>query len=1302
MRKLVRIQSIATMAALTCLAGGAAAQTEGPDVVAQQPNVLLLVDTSGSMEWKSSGPVSPVCDPLNPNTSSSTTNEKSRWIELVETLTGSVNNYSCYAEARDGTTNFKSEFQLSATDLPYDLGYPDAYHRPLSAACAPGPGVLPPAASPYSYPAGAFTTRPFVAGSIQYPGTPCAFSQATDGLLDSFDGLMRFGLMTFDTDQRAGTGVIGGVADNQDGLKGTWSYYLTSPSLCRTPGGAAECKTGPTSDPLGCCLGSPANCPTPSAYEVGARNAAAPPWEGRMVSFGPSAGDGAQQNQWIQQVLLSSRPYGATPIAGMMSDARDFLWHDTTPDPLNNTEDFGPSRDPLVVAQCRPNYIILLTDGEPNMDLRPACEDATGDAKCPYEKTETIANDLVTSISNPKVRTFVVGFALGSASAGPDAGAPIDCATMNLALCSPTPTDPQLRACCTLNNIAYNGTPQLLRGQPPTSPGLPPEDHALFPKNPLQLRSSISRILQQLLVQVTGRTSPVTATSTDSSLGAGFQFTSGANVLRTGLWKGILNRQRITCDASLVATPQPVDPKSGDDFVANVNANPTASDRYVFSVQPDQVGSTLVRQAAWSIRPYLETTITDGVGHYSGAQTTFDAPATLSSDIAPETMNVTAATCGTSTAAACRTQLLEWAVGLPTATPVSRCAQPGNADCSVIGDIFHSQPQVRPGQPGEFLRDSTYSDFSALYSKRDTVLYTSSNDGFFHAFRIAPGDPTDVTHRVNRPVNNQVWSFIPPAVLPSFTTMYPLVAKTPLNRIPALDGVPVLKDVAVTKGGPRGLNTTTYPFRFERKKAPDTTKNEIHTWRTIMVESFGAQRGAYFALDVTDPAVSTTDATKGPKFLWQLATDDVGTGNHLFGKGGGTPLITTLFMKTDQSPEVNREVAVAVLPGGIGDSPTTATASPGCPADKGTAIVSSDGGVTSTAFRSSIRCYDSANSVAARSLTIVKLDTGEVIRTFRPEGVTLPVGFPTGATGIVTDYTWDKNQIKQPLALSAPIVGQPVAYPAQAGAIADRLFVGDAEGRIWRIDVSNPDPALWQMNVFFDPYDQTTHPLGQPVQTPPVLSVDKLGQITLAFSTGDQNSLTPDPNPSSPVTFNYVASITEAAVLTGGVRTFRGQFNWSQEFAGGGRVLGPMVLFDRTLYFSTFAQIVTPNCTDIGSSSVWGLDYLLPLTAGVPTGGAKQNLATIAYPNVVVSGVGLRQLPSCSSGSAAGASSDSFLGYGSVTTTSTTNPGTFELVIQKGGGKGSGASSTTIPTDKIALPTPSTPVRIDSWAPIIE
>ncbi len=1321
MRNLRIVKRSAVACGIVFSASAAFAQTEGPDVVTQQPNVLLLVDTSGSMEWKSSGDVSPACDPTHPNTATVSTNEKSRWIELVETLTGTIDDYSCYAEPRNASSNFSQEFQLSAANPPYDLGYGDVYNRPMSDLCAPGPGVLPQINSPYDFPTGAITFRPFVGGSIALNGyqggattlttSPCAFNQERDGLLDAFDGLLRFGLMTFDTHPDPGTGVLNGSANFKNGIQGTWSYYLTSPSRCNRIGGAPECVSGGTSDPTGCCVGTPWNCNTPAAFEVGARNAAAPPWEGRMVGFGPSAEDGTKRNEWIQEVLLATRPYGATPIAGMLDDARSFLWYDDTADPLNNGQFFGPSKDPLVSAQCRPNYIILLTDGVPNTDLRPSCEQGMSSAMCPYDKPENIANDLVTSTQNPQVRTFVVGFALSTVNLN---GTPIDCGTMDLSVCTPPPSDPSLQACCTLNNIAYNGSPVSLRGKPPAQVGYPPDDHAVFPKNPTELRSALSRVFQTLLKQVTGRTSPVTATASasDRSGATGYEFTSGAKVLPTGLWEGVLDRQRLTCDSSLNSVVQDVDVSKGDDFIANVNVNPTASDRVVFSFQPDVVTNSTQRNATWTLRPfYQDPSVDDGLGHYSGTQTAFENPTNFATDIDPESMKITNTTCGTAASpvapATCRTQLLNWLVGLPNAQPVSRCPQVGAADCSVIGDIFHSLPQLRAGQPNEFIQDDSYLQYAADLHLRDTLLYVSSNDGFFHAFRVAPGDPSDTTHQVTSNKNNEEWSFIPPAVLPEVASMYPSVTTPTLNRIPALDGVPVIKDVPVTVGGPRQL-TSNYPYRFERKAAPDATQNEKNSFRTIVVQGYGPKMGGYFALDVTKPTIDPANpTTTGPTFLWQLSTD--AAGNQLFGKGTSTPLITTVYMDTKLATSPVRLVDVAVLPGGTGDAPT----GPSCAAtgDTATAIAADDG---SKSYRATLRCYgvngNSQNSIAARSLTIVRLDTGEIIRTFRPAGVTLPVTFPSGSGSDLTTSALDENGTPHDLNIAAPIVGQPVAYPAGTGLPADRIFVGDAEGRLWRVDVSNPDTTKWSMNLFYDPYD-ANKPNGQPMQTPPVLSVDSKGQITVAFSTGDQDDLTPDPNPNAPTTFNFVTSLTEAVTTdTSGVTHFQSHLNWRQEFDGGKRVLGPMTLFNRTLYFSTFLQTISPGCNDIGTSSVWGLDYLQSVPSS-PAPLPVQNLPTIDYPNVVVSGVGLRQRPSCSTvGSAVDATTtDAILGYGAITNVSATKAGAFELVIQKGGGKagsssGSGSTSSpnTIAQDTIAIDAPRAAARLDSWAPIIE
>ena len=126
----------------------------------------------------------------------------------------------------------------------------------------------------------------------------------------------------------------------------------------------------------------------------------------------------------------------------------------------------------------------------------------------------------------------------------------------------------------------------------------------------------------------------------------------------------------------------------------------------------------------------------------------------------------------------------------------------------------------------------------------------------------------------------------------------------------------------------------------------------------------------------------------------------------------------------------------------------------------------------------------------------MRLDTGAIIRTFRPNGETLPASIDSD---VVIDTTRTASGTTVPLRIPAPIVGQPVAFPAQVGQIAERIFVGDAEGQMWRVDVSSDDPDDWVMNVFFDTYwdgpGRTPPVKAQPIQTPPILSVDDAGEL---------------------------------------------------------------------------------------------------------------------------------------------------------------------------------------------------------------
>lgn len=172
--------SLATLLALAGGVGTAAAQTvTDPDIRNIRPTVVLLVDTSGSMERMSGGSDAalPICsgNPLGRN-------QRNRWHQTVEALTGTWNdtNYYCTATSR---------------------------------------ATLPAAAPDFNY-------------YLPYHALPPITSQNNDGVLDVYLDRIKFGLMTFDATYTFSdahpllvprTTFLGRLADNA-GLRGGYSY----------------------------------------------------------------------------------------------------------------------------------------------------------------------------------------------------------------------------------------------------------------------------------------------------------------------------------------------------------------------------------------------------------------------------------------------------------------------------------------------------------------------------------------------------------------------------------------------------------------------------------------------------------------------------------------------------------------------------------------------------------------------------------------------------------------------------------------------------------------------------------------------------------------------------------------------------------------------------------------------------------------------------------------------------------------------------------------------------------------------
>lgn len=1273
------------------VAGSAGAQDPTP-IGDKKPNVLLIVDTSGSMEYKTGSDTYPTCNPGN----TLATNERSRWIEVLEVLTGTIDGYSCDKLDRS-TSNFISEFKMQGGASPPDANYRNPYHRPLSFGCAITPDRNTVLTNAFDWAAPLERVNPV---NLTSP-VACNFQQQGNGFIDTYNDQARFGLMTYDPLPDGGTGHAGspGYEPNYpQGVDGTWSYFGS--------GSPAQ--------------GKPADCLTLQTMEVGVRNGAAPASEGKMIYFGgqdlTDIQDMARHDR-LQKVLLATRPYGATPINGALNDARNFFWEDDSPEPtgssLYDASKLSPRFDEYVECGCREQHVILITDGEPNLDMRPDCEaegigtggSAGVNGVCPYPETpEEILADMSgkgttalacspsdTGVNKYQILTHVVGY-----STPKYAGGTKDCATLQTdspywndpgGFCQTNSgTDEDLKVCCTLHRLAVAGGTG--------TPSLAPDGAAL--------QAALGNIMKEIVATT------ATATQPARSPGVGLADDTGSKAYRlltsyktgtgtSGLWGGVIERLRWTCDDSNVPQEQEKDPALGDDFVTNVTSH--MADREFVTFVPSTEPSSTVIYAARSVRPWVPNTVSDGVGTRGGTQTTA-VGSSFAGLVNPEALAIktTDAACLVDSPAAdvagCAARVLGWTLGYDSGTGRNRCMSAGDPEsCSVIGDILHSTPTI-VNRPTAAVEDESYESFATGAAKnRPMMALMSSNDGILHGFNLSPNS-TNTNTVATAGENNEYFAFLPPAILPQLKNQYPQ------TRMKLLDGVAVVQDVVATQIG------TTNRYLLERSS---TNAQELgSTWRTIMVQSFGGERGGYFALDITDPRRPSggtdpgTGAPMGPQFLWQLTTTDAPA--ELFGKGG-TPLITTVNLG-------GKEVAVAVLPGGRGGSPTGSACNRSNP-DRGTTWNNTGYSAALTGFstatyepRTQVNCYNPAD-IAARSLTVVRLDSGEIVRTFRRTyNATTPE-----VPGLVSATIFATPTIPGDPYLDSPITGVPAAFPSGVGMVADRIFVGDQDGGLWRVDLSDPNARNWTMELFFDAYAEDGPLDGKPLTSAPVLSIDDRGQITVNFATGDQDL-------SGAIGDNhYVFSLTEAEHPSN--PGFYAKINWAHKMENGEHVVGPLTLFGGVLYFSSVDPSSSNACTN-AQSSIWGVDYILPerLTGededSDPFHGGKARLQVNGSTSIVqertvgslvsdngdspVFGVSLEFVPSCSppdSGSV-----DTLIS-GSRTAVTQPSASQLQLVFQGAGTTGGDLGFETT-FQAVTLAPPKTASSILSWAAILD
>ena len=346
------------------------------------------------------------------------------------------------------------------------------------------------------------------------------------------------------------------------------------------------------------------------------------------------------------------------------------------------------------------------------------------------------------------------------------------------------------------------------------------------------------------------------------------------------------------------------------------------------------------------------------------------------------------------------------------------------------------------------------------------------------------------------------------------------------------------------------------------------TVKRYGTWRTVLIFGFGAGGRGYAAIDVTDPYQ--------PKLMWEINhssyKDPFNKGLGRYSNMGytfGKPAIAMLLFNFNG---VIQERAVAVLSGGI---PLQRNKYP------------------------PFLTMDRLNTNIGNAVFIVDLETGRLVRELRPPNVRVPHG---GFRSLAVSST-------------------PVPF-GQLPNLSSRVFVGDVQGRILRVDTQSTNPASWSMRVFFDLYDspfvnsavQAARVARKPIMHEMALAMNARGEVVVFGGTGDTMnfpsiygvnklfSLTENlgyDNAVDPSGFiqsgkvnavvNYISDLKKSVTMDS-LNQPKAQINAAKET--GEKITGKPIIFDGTAYFTTYTPTLkVPVCGVAGFARIYGIHF---------------------------------------------------------------------------------------------------------------
>ncbi|MFW0884396.1 pilus assembly protein [Candidatus Acidulodesulfobacterium sp. H_13] len=570
-------------------------------------------------------------------------------------------------------------------------------------------------------------------------------------------------------------------------------------------------------------------------------------------------------------------------------------------------------------------------------------------------------------------------------------------------------------------------------------------------------------------------------------------------------------------------------------------------------------GGALQKKSA-SSRYIITSELNSTTGSNTAVEFNTSNTANLESLLGVTSANYRSVCPGASSESACTDDIINFVLNPDSAT-----------DNWKLGAIFHSDP-VLVGPPPYPYPSTSYQAFKKLYAARQQVLVVGANDGMLHGFDAGTWDSS--TSSYTDGTGAELFGYIPPnfldingsSTLPKITKWYETSVTEP-SIFEFVDSTPHVSDVFfgnVFNGTINGTDTSDYPIT--------TTGTPVSSWHTVLVDGERNGGQAYYALGLTDPSKLTNGY---PNPLWDFS--DASASTDPMGNTWSEPLMTYICLPNPNYTEVTGGTGVC----GNNPVPPSPEAAP--------QFVK-----TYTAFMGG--GYSSNNSA------------GQAVYSLYVE----PNPVSSGNAYINKQKLWKFDGLNNVnMKYSIPSAVSPVLssnFRLQA------FYVGDLGGQMWAFNIpygkapytADSSKSNWTGCRIFDSDASASAPLN--IFFPPAISYDTAGNLWLYFGTGNRENLT-EVNTTrdneliglntaktrgigecaTAGAYNETDLINETGTSGTGTAASNG---WYIKLSSGEKVVGSPLVYDTIVYFVTYTPSAAVNACGSGTAKLYAVYYL--------------------------------------------------------------------------------------------------------------